>query len=447
MRAFVTRCIFDRYPFFAGLAHEFHIDGGEIMDIQRKSSTRKRLIKRITWVSLLVVAIALITFGVSRLKPADPTVEAATLLTGKVQRGSMTIQVRGLGTLVPEDIRWIPATSEGRVEEIPIKPGTEVSASTVLMKLSNPQLEQTAMEAGSQLQASEADYASLKVRLERQVLDQKAASATVQSDYSQAKMQSEVNETLYKQGLLSEILWKTSKVRADELATRLDIEHKRLSIFGEEVKAQLAAQQAQLDQRRALYQLRRSEVEALNVRAGINGVVQIVQVQVGQQVTAGTNLARVADPGRLKAELRVNETQVKDILIGQSVAVDTRNGVVQGKVSRIDPASQNSTVAVDVSLDGELPKGARPDMNVEGTIEIIKLENILWVNRPVQGKENSKISLFKLEDGGKTAVLTKVSLGRTSVNTIEVIDGLREGDQVILSDTANFDGIERIRLN
>jgi HlyD family secretion protein len=417
------------------------------MDIQRKSSSRKRLIKRISLVTVLVVTIGLITFGVSKLKPAAPSVEANTLLTGKVQRGPMVIQVRGLGTLVPEDIRWIPAISEGRVEEIPIKPGTEVTANTVLMKLSNPQLEQTAMEAGSQLQASEADYASLKVRLERQVLDQKAAEATVQSDYSQAKMQAEVNETLYKQGLLSEILMKTSKVRADELATRLDIEHKRLSIFGEEVKTQLSAQQAQLDQRRALYQLRRSQVESLNVRAGINGVVQIVQVQVGQQVTAGTNLARVADPGRLKAELRVNETQVKDILIGQSVAVDTRNGIVQGKVSRIDPASQNSTVAVDVSLEGELPKGARPDMNVEGTIEIERMDNILFVNRPVQGKERSKISLFKLEDGGKSAVLTKVTLGRTSVNTIEVIDGLREGDQVILSDTANYDGIERIRLN
>jgi len=416
------------------------------MDIQRKSSSRKRLIKRISLVTVTVVAIALITFGVSRLKPAAPSVEAATLLTGKVQRGPMVIQVRGLGTLVPEDIRWIPAISEGRVEEIPIKPGTEVTANTVLMKLSNPQLEQTTMEAGSQLQAGEADYASLKVRLERQVLDQKAAAATVQSDFSQAKMQAEVNETLYKQGLLSEILMKTSKVRAEELATRMDIEHKRLSIFGEEVKTQLAAQQAQLDQRRALYQLRRSQVESLNVRAGINGVVQIVQVQVGQQVTAGTNLARVADPARLKAELRVNETQVKDILIGQSVAVDTRNGIVQGKVSRIDPASQNSTVAVDVSLEGELPKGARPDMNVEGTIEIERMDNILFVNRPVQGKERSKISLFKLEDGGKSAVLTKVTLGRTSVNTIEVIDGLKEGDQVILSDTSSLDSYDRIRV-
>lgn len=417
------------------------------MDIQRKSSSRKRLVKRIVWGTALVAAIGLITFGVSRLKPASPSVEASTLLTGKVQRGPMVIQVRGLGTLVPEDIRWIPANSEGRVEEIPVKPGTEVRADTVLMKLSNPQLEQSAMEAGSQLQAGEADYASLKVRLERQTLDQKAAAATVQSDYSQAKMQAEVNETLYKQGLLSEILFKTSKVRADELATRFEIEQKRLSIFSEEVRTQLVAQQSQLDQRRALYQLRRSQVEALNVRSGINGVLQVVQVQVGQQVTAGTNLARVADPSKLKAELRINDTQMKDIAIGQSVAIDTRNGVVPGKVMRIDPASQNGTVAVDVSLEGELPKGARPDMNVDGTVEIIRLENILYVNRPVQGKEHSKVSLFKLEDGGKGAVRTTVTLGRTSVTTIEVIEGLKEGDVVILSDTANYDGTNHIQLN
>ncbi len=417
------------------------------MDIQRKSSSRKRLVKRIILGATLIATIGLITFGVSRLKPASPSVEASTILTDKVKRGSMLRQVRGLGTLVPEDIRWIPANSEGRVEEIPIKPGTEVRTDTVLMKLSNPQLEQSTMEAGSQLQAGEADYASLKVRLERQALDQKAGAATVQSDFSQAKMQAEVNETLYKQGLLSEIIWKTSKVRAEELATRFEIEKKRLSIFGEEVRTQLAAQQAQLDQRRALYQLRRSQVESLNVRAGINGVLQVVQVQVGQQVTAGTNLARVADPARLKAELRINETQVKDIALGQPVAIDTRNGVVQGKVMRIDPASLNGTVAVDVSLEGELPKGARPDMNVDGTVEIERLENILYVNRPVQGKDHSKVSLFKLEDGGKSAVRQTVTLGRSSVTTIEVIEGLKEGDVVILSDTANYDNTNHIRLN
>jgi HlyD family secretion protein len=417
------------------------------MDIPRKSASRKRLIKRIVYGTLLVAAIGLITFGVSRLKPAVPSVEAQTLLTGKVMRGNMPRNIRGMGTLVPEDIRLIPARNEGRVETLPLKPGIEVRPDTVLVKLSNPQLEQTAMEAKSQLQASEADYASLKVRLERQVLDQKAAAATVKSDYSQAKMQAEVNETLYKQGLLSEILWRTSKVRAEELATRNDIELKRLSIFAEEVKTQLAAQQAQLDQRRALYQLRQSEVEALNVRAGLHGVLQAVEVQVGQQVQAGTNLARVVDPERLKAELKINETQIKEVVIGLPVTIDTRNGFIQGKVSRIDPAAQNGTFTIDVSLEGELPSGARPNLTVDGSVELERLENILYVNRPVQGKENSKISLFKLEDGGKSAVRTTVALGKAAINTIEVVDGLREGDQVILSDTAAYDSTDRIRLN
>src|ERR1051325_2896236 len=417
------------------------------MDIPRKSASKKRLIKRIVFGALLIVAVGLITFGVSRLKPAAPSVEANTLLMGKVTRGNMVIQVRGLGTLVPEDIRLIPARNEGRVEALPLKPGVEVRPDTLLIKLSNPQLEQSAMEAKSQLQAAEADYATLKVRLDRQVLDQKAAAATVQSDYSQAKMQSEVNETLYKQGLLSEIIWRTSKVRAEELETRNDIEMKRLSIFAEEVKTQLAAQQAQLDQRRALYQLRQSEVEALNVRAGIHGVLQAIEVQVGQQVQAGTNLARVVDPTRLKAELKINETQIKEIVIGQPVSVDTRTGLIQGKVSRIDPAAQNGTFTIDVSLEGEMPSGARPNLTVDGTVEIARLDNILWVNRPVQGKENSKISLFKVEDGGKSAVRVPVSLGRTSVNTIEVLSGLREGDTVILSDTAAYDSNDRVRLN
>jgi HlyD family secretion protein len=420
---------------------------GKIMDIPRKSASKKRLVKRIVFGSLLIVAIALITFGVSRLKPAAPSVEANTLLMGKVTRGAMLRNIRGLGTLVPEDIRLIPARSEGRVDALPLKPGIEVRPDTVLVKLSNPQLEQSAMEAKSQLQASEADYASLKVRLERQVLDQQAAAATVKSDYSQAKMQAEVNETLYKQGLLSEIIWRTSKVKSEELATRNDIELKRLSIFAEEVKTQLSAQQAQLDQRRALYQLRQSEIEALNVRAGLNGVLQAVEVQVGQQVTAGTNLARVVDPQRLKAELKINETQIKEIAIGQSVSIDTRNGIIQGKVSRIDPAAQNGTFTIDVSLEGELPSGARPNLTVDGSVELELLQNILWINRPVQGKEFSKISLFKVEEGGKTAVRTAVTLGKSAVNTIEVVDGLREGDQVILSDTAAYDSTDRLRLN
>ena len=417
------------------------------MDKPRKNASRNRRIKRIIYGTVMVIAIAAITYGVSKLKPAAPSVDASTLLTDTVKRGTIPRQVRGIGTLVPEDIRLIPAQSEGRVEELPVKAGAEVTPDTVLVVLSNPQLEQTALEAGSQLQAAEADYASLKVRLERQMLDQKAAAATIQSDFKTAKMQSEVNETLYKQGLLSEIIWRTSKVKAEELATRNAIEEKRASIISDEVKAQLAAQEAQLAERRALFQLRKNQVEQLKVRAGIKGVVQIVQVQVGQQVTAGTNLARVADPASLKAELRVAETQVKDIALNQPAVVDTRNGVVAGRVSRIDPSAQNGTFTVDVQLTGELPKSAKPDISVEGTIELEKLENVLYVSRPVHGQERSTIKVFKYDPDGKTATQVQVKFGRGSVNIIEVLEGLREGDKIILSDTASYDNNDRIRLN
>jgi HlyD family secretion protein len=428
--------------------HEDFLEhAGGKMDVPRKNASRNRRIKRIIYSLLAVVVIAGITFGVSKLKPAAPSVDQNTLLMDNVKRGTIPRQVRGIGTLVPEEIRWIPAQSDGRVEELPVKPGAEVSPDTVLVVLSNPQLEQSTLEAGTQLKAAEADYSSLKVRLERQVLDQKAASATVQSDYSQAKMQAEVNESLYKQGLLSEILWRTSKVRADELATRKEIEEKRGHIITDEVKAQLAAQEAQLEQRRALYRLRQDQVSQLRVRAGMRGVVQVVQVQVGQQVTAGTNLTRIADPTLLKAELRIAETQVRDIALEQPASVDTRNGVIQGKVSRIDPSAQNGTFTVDVRLEGELPKGARPDISVEGTVELERLENILYVGRPVYGQERATVGIFKVDPDGKGATRVQVRLGRTSVNIIEVIDGLKEGDRIILSDTASYDNVDHIRLN
>jgi HlyD family secretion protein len=417
------------------------------MDVPRKNASRNRKIKRVIYFMVALVAVGGITYAVSKLKPADPSVDKNTLLMDTVKRGTVPRQVRGIGTLVPEEIRWIPANSDGRVEQIPVKPGAEVSPDTVLVIMSNPQLEQLTLEAGTQLKAAESDYASLKVRLERQILDQKAAAATVKSDYTQAKMQSEVNESLYKQGLLSEILWRTSKVRADELATRKDIEEKRGNIMLDEVKAQLAAQDAQLEQRRALYKLRQDQVSQLRVRAGMRGVVQVVQVQVGQQVTAGTNLTRIADPSLLKAELRVAETQVRDIALEQPASIDTRNGVIQGKVSRIDPSAQNGTFTVDVRLEGELPKGARPDISVEGTIELERLENILYVGRPVYGQERSTVGIFKVNPDGKGASRVQVRLGRTSVNIIEVIDGLREGDQIVLSDTASYDNVDRIRLN
>jgi HlyD family secretion protein len=417
------------------------------MDIPRKSAGRKRQIRRIIYALTAIVAVGLITVGVSRLKPAAPTVERSTVWIDTVKRGSMLRQVRGLGTLVPEEIRWIPAQTQGRVERILVKPGADVSVNTVLLELTNPEAEQAAMEATSQLKGAEAEYTSLRVQLERRLLDQKATAATVQADFSQAKLQAEVNDELAKQGLISQLNLKVSKVRAEELATRHSIEVKRLSITSEEIKAQLAVQQERVSQLRALAALRRSQVDALSVRAGIDGVLQQMPVEVGQSVTPGTNLARVSDPKRLKAEIRIAETQVKDVGIGQPVTVDTRNGIIPGVVARIDPASQNATVTVDVTLTGELPKGARPDLSVDGTIELERLDDILYVGRPVHGQDHSSVGLFRLVDGGKQAVRVTVKLGRSSVNTIEVIDGLREGEQVVLSDTAQWDNATTINLN
>ncbi|HYP27737.1 MAG TPA: HlyD family efflux transporter periplasmic adaptor subunit [Blastocatellia bacterium] len=398
------------------------------------------------YIVLAVAALAVITAFVSQLKPAAPSVEANTVFPDTVKRGSMLRQVRGLGTLVPEEIRLIPALSEGRVERILVRPGATVTAGTVLLELSNPQLEQDALEAESQLQAALAEYTSLRVRLESQSLDQQAAAATVRANFSEAKLQAEVNEELAKQGLIADLNRKVSKVRAEELSTRNEIEEKRLDISREAVKAQLAVQQARVEELKALAGLRRKQVGELSVRAGIDGVLQLMQVQEGQQVTPGTNLARVANPNALKAELRIAETQAKDIQIGQPVTVDTRNGIIQGSVSRIDPAVQNGTVTVDVALTGELPKGARPDLSVDGTIELERLESVLYMGRPVHGQEGNQIGIFRIEPGGQEAVRVTVRLGRSSVNSVEILEGLKEGDRVILSDTSQWDSADRIRL-
>lgn len=416
------------------------------MDIPRKSAARNRRIKRIIYGVVGVAVIGAITLGVSRLKPASPTVDRATVWVDTVKRGSMLRQVRGLGTLVPEDIRWIPATTDGRVEKRLVKPGAIVKPDTVLIELSNPTLEQDVLAADAQLKAAEASYENLKVQLESQLLNQKAQAATVQADYSQAKIQAEVNEDLSKKGLVPELTYRLTKVRAEELTVRNQIEHDRLSKVAESAKAQLAVQQAEIDRLRSMAALRHSQLDALHVRAGIAGVVQVVPVEVGAQVTPGTNLARVADPGHLKAELKIPETQTKDVTIGQPATIDTRNGLIQGRVSRIDPSVQNGTRTVDVELKGELPKGAVPDLSVDGTIELERLENALYVGRPVQGQENSTIGIFKLDPDGKTATRVHVKLGRSSVSTIEILDGLKEGDQVILSDMSAQDNTERIRL-
>ena len=419
------------------------------MDIARPATVaRQKRIRRISYGAASLVAVLLITLGLSRLKPAAPSVDRGTLVIDTVKRGGMLRQVRGLGTLVPEDFRWIPAATDGRVERIVVQPGSLVSADTVILVLSNPELEMQALDAESQLRAAEAQYAELKVRLESQHLDQQAAAASVQADYAQAKMRADTDQQLAEQGLVADLNRKLSKVTADQLENRNRIEQQRLAIAGDSIKAQLAGMQAQVEQKRVLARLRRDQVKALAVRAGIGGTLQQVPVEYGQHVSPGTILAKVAEQNRLKAVIKVAETQARDIQIGQPTTIDTRNGIVEGKVTRVDPAAQNGTVTVDISLAGELPKGARPDLSVDGTIELERLENVLYVGRPAQGGQGpGPIGLFKLDEGGSTATRVTARLGRASVSTVEVVGGLKEGDQVVLSDTSAYDAVDRIRLN
>jgi HlyD family secretion protein len=417
------------------------------MDIARPSMARAKRNKRIATVVGAVAVIALVTLGLSRLQPAAPSVERGTLWFDKVKRGEMLRQVRGLGTLVPEEIRWLPAQTDGRVEQIVLRPGAAVKPDSVILVLSNPELERQALDAELQYKAAAADMANLKVQLENQLINQRASAATVQADYQQARLQAEVDEQLAKEGLTSELTLKQSRVRAAGLATRNELEQKRMAIAADAEKAQIAAQQARVDQLRALAELRKKQLDELNLRAGVSGILQVVPVEVGQQVGPGTNLARVADPSRLKAEIRIPETQAKDVVIGQKADIDTRNGIVAGRVIRIDPSVQQGTVLVDVGLQGTLPPGARPDLSVDGTIEIERLTDVMYVGRPVQGQPNAKVGLFKVIEGGKEAVLTTVQLGRSSVSTIEVVEGLQVGDEVVLSDMSAWDAHRRVRLN
>jgi HlyD family secretion protein len=416
------------------------------MDIPRPSMARQRRIKRVLYSLLGLIVIVGISLGLSRLKPAAPTVEWGTVWPDTVKRGPMLVKVHGLGTLVPEEIRWIPALTEGRVERLRLLPGADVRPDTILLELTNPQLELELLDAESQWKAAEAGYIDLQVRLEREQLDQKAAAARVQAEYNQAALRADRDELLAREGLTPDITLRLSKLTASELSNRYEIEKKRLEIYSESVKAQLAVQKAKVEQFRALYELKKNQVEALNVRAGTEGVLQQLPVQVGQLVAPGTNLARVAEPKRLKAELKVAETQAKDIINGQPAIIDTRNGTIAGHVSRIDPAATNGTVTVDVALDGELPKGARPDLSVDGTIELERLDDVLYVGRPVQVQPESQVTLFKVEPGGRGATRVKVKLGRSSVNTIEVLEGLNIGDQVLLSDMSAWDGYDRIQF-
>jgi HlyD family secretion protein len=417
-----------------------------MVDIPRQGVARRKRIRRSIYAVVALTSIVLITIGVSRLKPAAPSVDRATVWVDTVKRGEMLRQVRGSGTLVPEEIRWIPAYTQGRVERILLRPGAAVSAETVILELSNPELEQAVLEAELNLRSAEAQYENRRAELESALLNQEAGAAQVEAAYRQAALQLEADDELYKDGLVSELQLKRSRSSADELRTRLDIEGRRLEIARRGLTSQLAPQQAQVDSLRTTYQLRRRQREDLRVRAGAQGVLQVVPVEVGQQVGPGTNLARVADPTDLKAELRIAETQARDLAIGLPAVIDTRNGVVRGRVARIDPAAQQGTVTVDVVLEEDLPRGARPDMSVDGTIQLERLEDILYVGRPAFGQENSTVGLFKLVEGGE-AVRATVRLGRSSVNTIEVLEGLQAGDQVVLSDMSAWDAFDRVRLN
>jgi HlyD family secretion protein len=416
------------------------------MDIARPSNARQKQLKRAGYAALGLVLVAGISFGLSRLRPAAPTVDAATLWPDTVKRGPMVRQVRGLGTLTPEDIRWIPATSQGRVERIVLRPGTPVKAGDVILELSNPQLDQETQDAELKVESAEASLANLRVQVQNDLLQQKATSAGIEADYNKARMQAEMNEALAKDQLVSDLILRQSKLDADQLAIRRDIAQEQLASRAEASRAQLAVQQSAVDQARAVLQLKKRERDDLKVRAGLDGMLQLVPVDVGQQVALGTNLARVANPARLKAEIKIAETQAKDVQLGQTAQVDTRNGIVNGHVIRIDPSVQNGTRTVDVSLEGDLPKGAVPDLSVDGTIELERLADVLFMGRPAFGQDQSTVGIFKIDSTGAEASRVQVALGRSSVNTVEIVSGLQPGDKVILSDMSAWDAFDRVRL-
>jgi HlyD family secretion protein len=431
------------------LLHYFH---PLTMDVPVSPALKKRRQRR-RWLLAggVMTVLTLVTLGLSQLQPASPRVEKSSVWMDTVKRGEMLRQVRGNGTLVPEDIRWIPTINAGRVEQILVLPGAAVKTDTVLVELSNPEVEQVAFDAESQFKATKADLANLRVQLDSQKLTQQAAVASAQANGTTAETDFEANDALGRKGLVAALTVKQSKAKADELAKLLEIEKERLKMCDEAARAQLAAQEEKIAQYGAQFEMKRRQVEALKVRAGMDGVLQRLgdpasPLQVGQQLAEGALVARVANPAKLKAAIKIAETQAKDVQLDQPAEIDTRNGVIPGHVIRIDPAVENGTVTVDVALDAALPKGARPDLSVDGTIELERLTNVMYVGRPVQGQSDSQVGLFKVMDGGKGAVRVSVKLGRSSVSTIEVIEGLQVGDQVILSDMSQWDAYERLRL-
>ena len=419
------------------------------MDIARPEFKLQQRRRQIVLFGVGAVVAAAVSIGVMRLKPAAPSVERGTVWTDVVKRGSMLRQVRGPGSLMPvqEAVRQIPAETEATVVRIRVLPGTQVQADTILLEMSNSQVGQAAIDAQLQLKAAEAEYQSLRVRLDSDLMTQKAGAATVNADYSQAQRQADTDKALYELGVISGLAYKSSKGKADELTTRNDLEGQRLAINKKAVETQLAQEQAKVDQARTLAALKQKQLDALRVRAGITGVLVDLPMQVGQHVQPGTMLAKVVQPEHLMAALKIAETQARDVQFGEPASIDTHNGIISGTVMRVDPAVQNGTVTVDVKLTGDLPRGARPDLSVDGTIDLERLDNVLYVGRPAFGQENSTISLFRLETDGKEAARVPIKVGRESVNSIQIFEGLHEGDTVILSDMSRWDKTDRIRLD
>ncbi|HQR37490.1 MAG TPA: HlyD family efflux transporter periplasmic adaptor subunit [Blastocatellia bacterium] len=393
-----------------------------------------------------VVVVTVLTVTLARLKPADPTVDGGTVWRGTVERGPMIRQVRGTGTLVPVEIRVIPAATDGQVERVVVQPGTDVGSDSVILELSNPELQLATQDAEFKLKAGSAELERQTVQLKSELLAQESEVAKVEADYKQAVLHANADEELNAKGLIAPMTQKLSRLTADELANRYRIAKERMQFARQSMEAQLASQRAEIDQLRATLELRRSQVAGLQVRAGIAGVLQQVSVEVGQRVLSGAPLARVAEPTHLKAELKVPETQAKDVAVGQAASIDTRNGLVAGTVSRIDPAAVQGTVTLDVAFTQPLPAGARPDLTVDGTIEIEHLDDVLFVNRPVNAQPQTTVGLFRIIDDGAAATRVPVKLGRSSVSTIEIVDGLAPGDKVILSDMSAWDGYDRVRL-
>lgn len=418
------------------------------MDIARPEFKERKRRRQIVIASIVVLVVGVLTVLVYRLRPAAPVVERGTVWTDTVKRGSMLRQVRGIGSLMPsqESVLQIPAETDATVVRIRMLPGSLVKPDTILLDMSNPQVEQAAVDAHLQWKAAEAEYQSERMKLESDLMNQKAGAATVKADFTQAELQSQTDKALYDLGVISGLAYKASKGKADELTIRNGLEDQRLVSGQKAMDSQLAEEQAKVEQMRVLAELKQKQLDALKVRAGIEGVLVELPLHVGEHVLPGTMLAKVVQPDHLMAELKIAETQARDVQIGEPASVDTHNGVIAGTVMRVDPAVQNGTVTVDVKLTGDLPKGARPDLSVDGTIDLERLENVLYVGRPAFGQENSTISLFKLETDGRDAVRVPVKVGRASVNSIQVLDGLHEGDTVVLSDMSRWDNTDRIRL-